>query len=140
MEALCQALDHSRRDSAAAADLLQKFLEGVDFDLSISNDSHFAAVLPNLMDALVRHPFPAPAESSIPRLQLKILQFLTHYCLNHPNLLSLIAAATPLDHIIPSLLERNITEDGIIDFQSKYILLILQFFAAISMSGGIVIA
>jgi hypothetical protein len=107
---------------------------------SLAHDTLFPTFLNHLIDALLRQPLPLSTESHIPPLQLKALSLLTYLCLNHPTLLSTIAASLPLDYIIPVLLEQNLLDDALINPQVDYFLPIFQFLASVSMSSSVTIA
>ena len=136
---LCEALGANASDASAHRDIMLQYLNGLELDLGVAagmaNDEMFGELLHHVIVTLLRTPFPADSPVSV--VQMKCLNFLTFMCANHPDLLSTIAAATPLDYLVPVFFERNVEGDKIVHVFLGNLLPTLQFLAALSCSSSI---
>ena len=136
---LCEALGANASDASAHRDIMVQYLNGLELDLGVAagmaNDEMFGELLHHVIVTLLRTPFPADSPVSV--VQMKCLNFLTFMCANHPDLLSTIAAATPLDYLVPVFFERNVEGDKIVHVFLGNLLPTLQFLAALSCSSSI---
>ncbi|EAX86121.1 hypothetical protein TVAG_320820 [Trichomonas vaginalis G3] len=140
---ILKACESNKSQPDAAKSIISQFIANLEIDSdSLSNiqrDPKFPDFLGLLYDILLEKPFPSPHEEEMPHAQVTILTFLTTLCLDHPDLLSLIATYTPLDRLIPIFFQRNVSNDTILDPQPSHLLYPIEFIAALSQSSQVLI-